>query len=149
MTPRFSALSKFLDAIHSWYPILAPDYSTRYVEVLYDIPSPSAAACLALIVAALGSFSSGSEEPQVDTYGRMALDMVSCVITQSSITAVQALVYIAVYYCCLCRPLEAFEFISIASFKAQNLLQRNQSLMHDQDHELLGRAYWAILLIEK
>lgn len=98
-------------------------------------------------------------------YAEMALNMVSCTVADCSVLAVEALVYIAVYYCCLCSPLEAFEYNAIASLKAQSLLtvyvvylmypsfvltrDSNRRHVSESDSESLRRAFWAILLIER
>lgn len=126
---------------------------------------PSSESCLALIVAALGLFSSHDGQEKHAMYAEMALNMVARTVADCSVLAVEALVYIAVYYCCLCSPLEAFEYNAIASLKAQSLLtvyvvyptclylvltsDSNRHHVTEADSETLRRAFWAILLIER
>lgn len=86
--------------------------------------APSSKSCLALIVAALGSLSSPDGTERHAMYAELALGMVSSVVVDQCVQAVESLVYIAVYYCCLCSPLDAFEYIAIASLKVQSLLTR-------------------------
>ncbi|KAJ4522622.1 hypothetical protein HRR83_001112 [Exophiala dermatitidis] len=150
--PQLQSASKVLNAffeqIHTWYPILDLDFEARYLSVMEGSLHPSSESCLALIVAALGWLSSREGTENHVLYGEQALSMVSSVISDGTVVAVEALVYIAVYYCCLCIPLEAFEYIAVASMKAQSLLTINRNQISDAESEALRRAYWAILLIE-
>ncbi len=119
-----SLLGDFFEEIHPWYPLLDPDYHSEYISVMEGPLTPSSGSCLALIVAALGSLSSHDATERHAMYAELALGMVSSVLIDCSVQAVEALVYIAVYYCCLCSPLDAFEYIAIASLKVQSLLTR-------------------------
>ncbi|KAK6379463.1 hypothetical protein LTS17_006381 [Exophiala oligosperma] len=159
-----NALNTFFEEIHPWYPILDPQYQDVYASVMDGDLKPSSESCLALIVAALGLFSSHDGQEKHAMYAEMALNMVARTVADCSVLAVEALVYIAVYYCCLCSPLEAFEYNAIASLKAQSLLtvyvvyptclylvltsDSNRHHVTEADSETLRRAFWAILLIE-
>ncbi|KAK5401003.1 hypothetical protein LTR79_001522 [Exophiala xenobiotica] len=143
-----SLLGDFFEQIHPWYPLLDPEYHAEYTSVMDGSLTPSSESCLALIVATLGSLSTHDGNERHAMYAELALGMVSNVLIDCCVQAVAALVYIAVYYCCLCRPLEAFEYIAIASLKVQSLLTSNRHQIPDSESEPLRRAYWAILLIE-
>ncbi|KIW18457.1 hypothetical protein PV08_02745 [Exophiala spinifera] len=143
-----NALNAFFEEIHPWYPILDSQYQVVYAAVMDGDLKPSSESCLALIVAALGSLSSHDVRGKHTMYADMALSMLARIIADCSVLAVEALVYIAVYYCCLCSPLEAFEYNAIASLKAQSLLTVNRCSVSEADSEALRRAFWAILLIE-
>lgn len=119
-----SLLGDFLEKIHPWYPLLDPDYHSEYSSVMDGPLKPSSESCLALIVAALGSLSSHDGTERHARYAELALGMVSSVLIDCSVQAVAALIYTAVYYCCICTPLDAFEYIAIASLKVQSLLTR-------------------------
>ncbi|KIV82251.1 hypothetical protein PV11_04374 [Exophiala sideris] len=141
-------LGNFFEEIHPWYPLLDSEYQGEYISVMDGPLTPSSESCLALIVAALGSLSSPDAPGKHVMYAELALSMVSSVLVHCCVQAVEALVYIAVYYCCLCSPLDAFEYIAIASLKVQSLLTSNRDQVPDSKWEPLRRAYWAILLIE-
>ncbi|KAK5342301.1 hypothetical protein LTR98_003095 [Exophiala xenobiotica] len=126
-----SLLGDFFEQIHPWYPLLDPEYHAEYTSVMDGSLTPSSKSCLALIVAALGSLSSHDGNERHAMYAELALGMVSNVLIDCCVQAVAALVYIAVYYCCLCRPLEAFEYIAIASLKVQSLLTSELNVQLD------------------
>ncbi|KAK4937553.1 hypothetical protein LTR10_021845 [Elasticomyces elasticus] len=110
-------LGNFFEEIHPWYPLLDSEYQGEYIAVMDGPLTPSSESCLALIVAALGALSSPDAPGKHVMYAELALSMVSSVLVDCCVQAVEALVYIAVYYCCLCSPLDAFEYIAIASLK--------------------------------
>jgi hypothetical protein len=61
-------------------------------------------------------------ERQDTTYIEAALASLPLVLLESSVTSVQCLVLLSIYYCCLLKPCQAHDYALIASFKVQNLL---------------------------
>jgi hypothetical protein len=62
------------------------------------------------------------QEQQHKTYIEAALASLPLVILESSVTGVQCLVLLSIYYCCLLKPCQAHDYALRASFKVQNLL---------------------------
>ncbi|KIV82020.1 hypothetical protein PV11_04161 [Exophiala sideris] len=148
-----SALAAFSALVHVWYPILRPGFSEQYLQIISGRLHSSPKSCLALLVAAIGSFAQHAEAgmPQGDrvddSYFELALSALPAVISQCSVISVQCLILFSIYYCCLMRPCHAHDYAVIASFKVQDLLKRPQR--DDAEAvEHLRRAYWTILLLE-
>lgn len=140
--------------MHVWYPIFRPGFSEHYFRSLGGDLLPSADSCMVLMVAAIGlavqdinSISQNLAKRLDGPYFETAMASLPIVLTGSSIEDVQSLVLISIYYCCLCRPLQAHDYILIASLKLQNLL-KSLDQTDDELQERVRRAYWAILLLE-
>ncbi|KAK4943684.1 hypothetical protein LTR10_016781 [Elasticomyces elasticus] len=141
------ALTKFYEEVYTWFPILNVAYQNVFLTVIDGSLPPSPETCLALIIAALGSL----VDPHKDdgghlTYSELAFGMLSTVLVEYSVVAAQCLFFIAVYYSCLCKPLQAYEYVSIASLRIQTLLTLHQN--DAAETEALQRTYWAVLLLE-
>jgi hypothetical protein len=124
------ALNAFYQKVYIWYPILPPHFASTYHAAIESgslLLLPSSSSCLVLMVAAIGSL------PDVDSlhlsnrpdasYAEASLAMLPIVLVEGSLTAVQCLVLIAIYYCCLVQPIQAYDYVLIASLKIQNLLK--------------------------
>ncbi|KAF1828084.1 hypothetical protein BDW02DRAFT_584746 [Decorospora gaudefroyi] len=81
-------------------------------------------------------------------YIEAALAMLPLVVTENSIRSLQCLVLLSIYFASLLKPCSAHDYAVIASFKAQNILKSRLYADHEENLELLRRAYWAVLLIE-
>lgn len=148
-----SALAAFSEQVHVWYPILRPGFSEQFFRIIQGPLSPSPDSCLVLLVAAIGclalSSTSDSElHERPDTpYFEAALAALPIVIEDSSVTSLQCLVLLSIYYCCLMKPCQAHDYSLIVSFKVQNLLKR-PAINDPEALEHVRRAFWAVLLIE-
>jgi hypothetical protein len=101
--------------------------ATRFHRAVYPIDlrvtGPLPGNCLALLVCAIGSLvEAGSitmafRERQDTTYIEAALASLPLVLLESSITSVQCLVLLSIYYCCLLKPCQAHDYALIASFQ--------------------------------
>jgi len=149
-----SALGAFSEKVHTWYPILHPSFSRQYLHIVGGSFPQSADSCLVLLIAAIGSLAEhGSitqalEQRPDAAYIEVALCFLPVVLAESNVRSIQCFVFLAIYHLCLLKPLQAYDYALIASFKAQNVLR---SHIYDGDAEqleLVRRAYWAILLIE-
>ncbi|KAJ5636516.1 uncharacterized protein N7484_009829 [Penicillium longicatenatum] len=65
---------------------------------------------------------------------------------ESSLTALQCLIFTNTYYLCLVKPCQAHDYILIASIRAQNPLK--SASLDPKNQELIRRALWVALLIE-
>lgn len=105
------------------------------------------------MVAAIGSLaqndvSGGQQRDRVDTaYFEAALTSLPMVLEDSSVTGVQCLVLLSIYYCCLLKPCQAHDYCLISSCKVQNLMKR-PDYEDSETREHIRRAYWAVLLLE-
>jgi Fungal Zn(2)-Cys(6) binuclear cluster domain/Fungal specific transcription factor domain len=153
-----SALAAFSEHVHCWYPIFRPGFSETYIHILSGPLPASSDTCLALLVAAIGCFAHNKATAHTpasaarhDTpYFEAAMSSLPAVLSDTSVTSIQCLVLLAIYYCCLLKPCQAHDYALIASFKAQNLLKSFRRTI-DSNHEMyehVKRAYWSILLLE-
>ena len=152
------ALAAFSEHVHCWYPIFRPGFSETYLQILSGPLPASSNSCLALLVAAIGCFA--HDKTTADTtaaasrhdapYFQAAMSSLPAVLSDTSVTSIQCLVLLAIYYCCLLKPCQAHDYALIASFKTQNLLKSFRRTI-DSNHEMyehVKRAYWSILLLE-
>lgn len=147
-----SALAAFCNRIHIWYPIL----DGQVCEVYSSSPDPGGAAssqhCLCLIMTAIGSLvqhdlvRTALQERTDAPFMEAAMALLPTVLIESSVRALQCLVFLSVYYLCLVKPCQAHDYVLIASMRAQNLLKSGHLDVHQREH--VRRAFWAILLIE-
>ncbi|KAK4118345.1 hypothetical protein N657DRAFT_667222 [Parathielavia appendiculata] len=153
-----AALDAFSAHVHSWYPILLPGFSERYIGVLSGPLGPGSESCLVLSVAAVGALAQDdyalragtlSSDCRTDSelYFEAATASLPAVLVDDSIESIQSLVLLSIYYCCLSRPCQAYDYVMIASFKVQNLLKCVDE-GNDELYEQAKRCYWAVLLIE-
>jgi hypothetical protein len=158
------ALAAFSTYIHVWFPVLRPGFSDRYFRVISGPLMPGPESCLVLLVAAVGSVA--RQDPLLghdnntnsnnlyEDYLDVATASLPTVLVDGSIESVQCLVLLSIYYCCLSKPYQAYEYAMVASFKVQNLLKQLSTRPDDGSgsdgelHEHAKRAYWAVLLIE-
>ncbi|KAM5364492.1 hypothetical protein ACJZ2D_011483 [Fusarium nematophilum] len=149
-----SALAAFSTHIHVWYPILRPRFSERYLSVISGPLPPGSETCMVLLVAALGLLAQQDHELGVcscddssELYLEAAMTSLPAVLIDKRVESIQCLVLLSIYYCCLSKPYQAYDYAMIASFKVQNLLK----CVGDGAGELyehVKRAYWAVLLLE-
>ncbi|KAJ0416007.1 putative C6 transcription factor [Aspergillus carlsbadensis] len=144
------ALATFSDRIHGYYPILPLGFSETYFATLAAPLAPSARTCLVLLVAAIGCV---ARDPAATTGGSSyfdaALQSLPVVLAECTLTSIQCLIFLSIYYCCLLKPCQAHDYCLIASFKIQNLFKSGLQGAESDSLELTHRAYWAILLLER
>ena len=150
----FRALSAFSEYVHIWYPILRPGFSDHYIRTISGPLSPGPESFLVLLVAAIGVLAQNDRSPEVRTAGdngslylEAAMSSLPALLVETSITAVQCLILMSIYYCCLAKPCQAYEYIMLASFKVQNLIRVTNSSGKELD-EQIKRSYWVVLLLE-
>ncbi|KAL3495879.1 hypothetical protein BJX62DRAFT_252876 [Aspergillus germanicus] len=140
------ALAAFSDRVHGYYPILPLDFSEAYFATLSAPLTPSSRTCLVLLVAAIGCV---AHDPTTGgPYFDAALQSLPVVLAECTLTSVQCLIFLSIYYCCLLKPCQAHDYCLIASFKIQNLFKSGLQGTDNDSLELTHRAYWAILLLE-
>ncbi|OAA54565.1 Zn(2)-C6 fungal-type DNA-binding domain protein [Niveomyces insectorum RCEF 264] len=155
------ALDAFYEHVHSWFPILSPRFRETYLAVMSGALPPATESCLALIVTAIGCLpdaaglaASSSSPPSSSmarpdlSYANAALEMLPVVLAECSITAVQCLLTLSLYYCCTVQPMQAYDYVLIASLKIQTHLKTQPCTETPGDMEPALRAYWAILIVE-
>ncbi len=127
---------------------------------------------LVLVVAAIGSvvrcssIADAFEKRPDAAYIATALSMLPNALFEFSLSSVQCLLLLSIYYNCLAKPCQAHDYILMASCKAQALFKwsvrlrlswivtanRNMiSHLYANDNkatELLRRSFWSILVIE-
>lgn len=129
LTQVLRAFGAFYDRIHHWYPIFSPEMFDFYLEKFTSPLIPSSGACLALLVAATGSVAqcsslTGAYETRPDSrYISKALSMLPNVLFEFSLTSVQCLVLLSIYYCSMVKPCQAHDYILMASSKAQAIFK--------------------------
>ncbi|KAH2516668.1 hypothetical protein KXW70_004332 [Aspergillus fumigatus] len=140
------ALAAFSDRVHCYYPILPLDFSETYFSVLSGPLAPSCQTFLVLLVAAIGCV---ARDPTTGSpYYEAALASLPVVLAECTLTSIQCLIFLSIYYCCVLKPCQAHDYCLIASFKIQNLFKSRPQRPDDDTLELTHRAYWAILLLE-
>jgi hypothetical protein len=116
------ALAAFSERIHCYYPILPLGFTEEYFHLLSEPLTPSSHTCLALLVAAIGGV---VRNPSFGSpYFEAALVSLPVVLAECTLTSIQCLIFLSIYYCCLLRPFQAHDYCLIASFKIQNLFKR-------------------------
>lgn len=107
-----------------------------------------------LLVAAIGtvaqcsSLTAAYEKRPDSPYISKALCMLPNVLFEFSLTSVQCLVLLSIYYCSIAKPCQAHDYILIASSKAQAIFKCRLFEGDERRIDLLRRAFWSILLIE-
>lgn len=151
-----SALAAFSEKVHTWYPIFS---STEFTETFYKsingLAGSGTHTCLAMLVVAIGSLvrlapplAAGLEErPDIQYFDR-AMSLFAEVMADYTLVGLQCQILFSLYYLCLVRPCQAHDYILIASFRAQNMLKSRLYSSDARQTEALGRACWAIMLIE-
>ncbi|KAG2002728.1 hypothetical protein GB937_009600 [Aspergillus fischeri] len=140
------ALAAFSDRVHCYYPILPLNFSETYFSILSGPLAPSCQTFLVLLVAAIGCV---AHDPTTGSpYFEAALASLPVVLAECTLTSIQCLIFLSIYYCCLLKPCQAHDYSLIASFKIQNLFKSWLQSTDDDTLELTHRAYWAILLLE-
>jgi hypothetical protein len=146
-----SALDAFFDKIYIWYPILGFKLREDLLNVQIS-PTVASERCLYLIVVAIGSLAQYDslqealrQRPDA-LWMEKALGLLPTVLLESSVKALQCLIFLSIYYLCLVKPCQAHDYILIASIRAQDLLKRGN--LDAETQELVRRAFWANFLIE-
>ncbi|KIW15231.1 hypothetical protein PV08_05276 [Exophiala spinifera] len=117
------ALTRFYEEIYGWFPILSVAYQHQFLTIIDGPLLSTPETCLALVIASLGSIVNREDSEGHLTFSELAFGMLSNVLAECSIVSAQCLFFIAVYYSCRCKPLEAYEYVSIASLKVQTLVR--------------------------
>ena len=149
-----AALGAFSTYVHIWYPILHPGFSECYLRIITGPLVPCPQTCLVLLVAAVGTqvlqdhaLGTSPREESGGLYLEAASASLASVLVGCGIESIQCLVLLSIYYCCLSKPCQAYDYAMIASIKVQNLLKATDMDGGELDEEV-KRAYWAILLLE-
>ncbi|KAL2816590.1 hypothetical protein BDW59DRAFT_175766 [Aspergillus cavernicola] len=151
----FSLLNAFAEQIHIWYPILHADYTDEFLQAIASFFPHSTASCLTLLVLAIGclveceSIVHALQRRPETIYIQAAMEMLPCVLTDSSPRSAQCLLLFSIYHLCYAQPCQAHDYVVMASYKLQN------SLLNDFDTEenpiqmaIIGNCFWSALLIE-
>lgn len=140
--------------VHPWYPIFRPGFSIWYLRTISGPLRPSCDSGLALLVAAVGFLvaedpvtGQGPGDYSAVQFLEAALASLPAIISSSTIGGIHSLLLLAVYHSCALRPCQAYDYLTIASFKIQNLL-KGASNMDGELHEQINRSFWATLLFE-
>ncbi|KAL2812626.1 hypothetical protein BJX63DRAFT_421675 [Aspergillus granulosus] len=123
------ALAAFSERVHSYYPILPLGFSETYFSILSGPLCPSCHTCLALLVAAIGCVA--HEPAAASPYFEAALASLPAVLAECTLTSIQCLIFLSIYYCCQLKPCQAHDHCLIASFKIQNLFKSELSVQLD------------------
>ncbi|KFY84913.1 hypothetical protein V500_08880 [Pseudogymnoascus sp. VKM F-4518 (FW-2643)] len=148
------AFGAFYDRMHHWYPIFSSETFGFYLKKLTSPLIPSSDACLLLLVSAIGSIAQCSSltaayNTRPDSrYISKALFMLPNVLVEFSLTSVQCLILLSVYYCFIAKPCQAHDYILMASSKAQAILKCRLFEDDERQSDMLRRSFWSILLIE-
>jgi hypothetical protein len=147
-------LASFSEHVHTWYPLFSVEFSDVFFYTIGNVSSSPVNSCLALLVLAIGCMA-GNDSAAVPldrrpelVYIHEATSFLRNVFLEHSIPALQCLVLFAMYHLHLLQPCQAHDYILAASSRVQNMLRSQQYPPNSDSGELLGRAYWTILLIE-
>ncbi|PMD17904.1 hypothetical protein NA56DRAFT_578013 [Hyaloscypha hepaticicola] len=149
-----SAFTAFYEKIYHCYPVLNPEFFSLYLEKIVGNVAASTDSFLVLVVAAIGSVVRCSSiavalEKRPDAaYIATALSMLPNVHFEFSLSSVQCLLLLSIYYNCLAKPCQAHDYVLMASCKAQALFKCHLYANDNTATELLRRSFWSILVIE-
>ncbi|KAK2686570.1 hypothetical protein QWA68_015345 [Fusarium oxysporum] len=147
-------LASFSEHVHTWYPLFSVEFSDIFFYTIGNVGSSTVNSCLAILVLAIGCMAgNGNAAVPLDrrpelVYIHEATSFLQNVFLEHSIPALQCLVLFAIYHLHLLQPCQAHDYILAASSRVQNMLRSHQYPPNSDSGELLGRAYWTILLIE-
>ncbi|KAM0196104.1 hypothetical protein ACHAPA_004747 [Fusarium lateritium] len=147
-------LASFSEHVHIWYPLFPLDFTETFFHSIGNVGSSPVKSCLAILSLAIGCVA-GNNDVAAALGGRQelvyiyeAISFLPHVSTEHSIPALQCLILFAIYHLHLLQPCQAHDYILAASFRVQNMLRSQQYPPESDSGDLLGRAYWTILLIE-
>ncbi|KAK5264361.1 hypothetical protein LTR96_010378 [Exophiala xenobiotica] len=147
-------LQTFLDKVHVWYPLferqtLQEEYMTASEEVL-AAPSPRVSLCL--MISAIGMLAldldDGRSHASCDQ-ATHAAQMLYTVIADQSIVGIQCLILHAIYHLLSFRPIQAYEYVISAAYKAQNLYKHDIHTRDVVNSESFTRAFYSIYVMER
>lgn len=151
-------VSSFFDNVHCYHPLLNKnEFLVDYAQTSKDGYPSGSDTTLCLVIFALGSAadifdpSSYTHFPGLD-YLRKALPemlMASMWSFRRDPKIVQALIFAAVYFAYLARPLHSWRFVNIAATLTHFLLPRLEDRKIDwSSREKIVRIYWSCFMIE-
>lgn len=152
--PITAALAAFSEHVHTWYPLFSADFTEAFTSSIIEPNPHSVQSCLAMLVVAIGSLTTPRDtnaalhERPGQAYYEAAMAHLPAALQGYSLPSLQCLVLFALYQLCLIRPCQAHDYITIASFRAQNMLQSRTFPGGSKEDEGLRRAFWVILLVE-
>ena len=129
-------MAAFFDSIHQWYPI----FDQRSFEVEYLLAStrpvlPSSDSCVFLMVSTIGALAlnlkdGGTASNDFSEYAAPALQMLHIVMSDQTLIGAQCLIICAIYHLLCFKPIQACEYLNLASYKMQILHRQNQGRHH-------------------
>lgn len=145
-------MTAFFDQIHQWYPI----FDQRSFEVEYLLASAegfisSTRSSLFLMVSAIGALAlnlGNGESDDFSDYAAHAFQMLHIVMADHTLIGVQCLILYGIYHLLCFKPIQAYEYLTSASYKTQNLYKRNQG-RNVVNTELYRRAFYALYILER
>ncbi|KAM0338624.1 hypothetical protein ACHAPU_011257 [Fusarium lateritium] len=147
-------LASFSENVHIWYPLFPLDFTVTFFRSIGNVGSSPVKSCLAILSLAIGCVA-GNDDVAATLDGRQelvymheAISFLPHVFTEHTIPALQCLILFAIYHLHLLQPCQAHDYILAASLRVQNMLRSQQYPPESDPGDLLGRAYWIILLIE-
>ncbi|KEY67025.1 hypothetical protein S7711_04707 [Stachybotrys chartarum IBT 7711] len=152
--PITAALAAFSEHVHTWYPLFSADFTEAFSSSISEPNPHSVQSCLAMLVVAIGSLANHRDtnaalhERPGQAYYEAAVALLPAALQGYSLPSLQCLVLFALYQLCLIRPCQAHDYITIASFRAQNMLRSRTFPEGSKEDEGLRRAFWVILLVE-
>ncbi|KAF4963125.1 hypothetical protein FSARC_8838 [Fusarium sarcochroum] len=147
-------LARFSEHVHIWYPLFPLDFTETFFHSIGNVGNSPVKSCLAILSLAIGCVAGSDDaaaalgERQEFVYIHEAISRLPHVFLEHSIHALQCLILFAIYHLHLLQPCQAHDYILAASFRVQNMLRSQQYPPESDLGDLLGRAYWTILLIE-
>lgn len=148
-------MTAFFEHIHQWYPIL--DRRAFEAEYLLAGTRPfdrSSRSYLYLMVSAIGALALNLQNRRADDdskhYAAYAFAMFHLVIADHTLIGAQCLILCAIYHLLSFKPIQAYEYLTSASYKLQNLSRRNQSGRNVVvNTELYRRAFYTLYITER
>ncbi|KIV87794.1 hypothetical protein PV11_03316 [Exophiala sideris] len=145
-------LQTFFDKVHIWYPLFEQQtLREEYLRASQEVFSPSPRVSLYLMISAMGMLALDLEDGR--SHGSCdqvthAAQMLYTVIPDQSITSIQCLLLHAIYHLLCFRPIQAYEYVTSAAYKAHNLYKRDQS-RDVVNSESFTRAFYSIYILER
>ncbi|EGU88522.1 hypothetical protein FOQG_18053 [Fusarium oxysporum f. sp. raphani 54005] len=147
-------LASFSENVHIWYPLFSANFYDTFFHAISNVDNSPTQSCLAVLILATGcvagsdrSAAALNQRPEL-MYIHEANSLLPHLFLEHSIPALQCLVLFAIYHLHLLQPCQAHDYILAASSRVQNMLRSRQYPPDTDSGDLLGRAYWTILLIE-
>lgn len=156
----YELVKLFFKHSYKWFPILnRKDIFTQKLPLIHNtVKVGNTDTFLLLMVLAIGGLNADDSVGllQAEEFHTQAMNMLSCVMEEVSLQAIQCIILLVMFYGLRVMPLKAQEYLSIGSVKMQNLIEVRiasdpKNKWNDGNYglgEYETRAFWALFIFE-